>query len=65
MNLSYENNFSKGIGLIGIYDAENKYRRIGDYSSYGLGLHDIAILPEGYTLVIANGGKLTLPDEGR
>ncbi len=60
-----ENDTSTGDGLLGIYDASDDYRRIGEISSRGIGPHDIALLPDGKTLVVANGGLRTLPDTGR
>lgn len=60
-----ENNMTSGDGLVGIYDATNHYRRIGEFSSGGIGPHDIALLPGGHTLVIANGGLRTHPATGR
>jgi hypothetical protein len=60
-----ENDTVSGNGLLGIYDASDSYRRIGEVSSRGIGPHDIAFLPDGKTLVIANGGLRTSPETGR
>ena len=60
-----ENRFESGRGLIGIYDATDGYGRIGEISSHGIGPHEIAMMPDGHTLCIANGGILTHPDTGR
>jgi uncharacterized protein len=60
-----ENDTVTGAGILGIYDASNGYRRLGEISSRGIGPHDIAFLPDGKTLVIANGGLRTLPESGR
>ncbi|WP_373505631.1 DUF1513 domain-containing protein [Aestuariivirga sp.] len=60
-----ENDIATGYGLIGIYDATSAYRRIGEFSSGGIGPHDIALLPDGQTLVVANGGLRTHPGTGR
>ncbi|WP_119388582.1 DUF1513 domain-containing protein [Taklimakanibacter lacteus] len=60
-----ENDTQTGDGILGIYDASNAYARIGEISSRGIGPHDIAFLPDGKTLVIANGGLRTLPGSGR
>lgn len=57
-----ENNFQEGVGTIGIYDAEQNYRRVGEIDSYGIGPHEIRLLSDGNTLVVANGGILTHPD---
>lgn len=60
-----ENHFQRGRGVIGIYDAADSYRRIGEHASHGIGPHDMALLPDSRTLAVANGGILTHPDEGR
>ncbi|MCR9137360.1 MAG: DUF1513 domain-containing protein [Alphaproteobacteria bacterium] len=58
-----ENDFEQARGAIGIYDATDRFRRIGEYSSYGTGPHDIHV--SGDTLAVANGGLETHPDFGR
>lgn len=60
-----ENLMATGEGLIGIYDAGGGYRRIGEMPSGGIGPHDLALLPDGRGLVIANGGLRTHPGSGR
>lgn len=60
-----ENDIATGAGVVGIYDATDGYKRIGEFSSGGIGPHDIALLPDGRSLVIANGGLRTHPDSGR
>jgi hypothetical protein len=60
-----ENDTASGNGMLGIYDASDGYRRIGEISSRGIGPHDVAFLPDGKTLVVANGGLRTLPETGR
>ena len=57
-----ENDFGGGRGVIGVYDAENGYRRVGELPSHGIGPHALLALPDGETLVVANGGILTRPD---
>lgn len=66
-NLLYatENDIRTGNGVIGIYDATSSYARRGEFPSHGIGPHDIALLPDGRTLAIANGGLMTLPESGR
>ena len=49
-------------GVVGVYDAVNDYRRIGELKSHGIGPHDIRLLSDGETLVVANGGIATRPD---
>src|SRR5438552_1061500 len=60
-----ENDNLTGSGLIGIYDATAGYRRLGEMSSRGIGPHDLALMPDGMTLAVANGGLRTLPESGR
>lgn len=60
-----ENDYANDRGIIGVRDATNGYRQIGEYLSHGVGPHDIAMLSDGRTLVVANGGISTHPEEGR
>lgn len=55
----------KSRGVIGIRDAAAGYRRIGEVASGGMDPHDIALLGDGRTLVVANGGIETDPETGR
>lgn len=57
-----ENDYETPRGVIGIYDASDGFERIGELESYGLGPHDMELLPDGHTLVVANGGIETHPD---
>lgn len=60
-----ENDFAAGSGVIGIYDATDVYRRLGEFSCRGVGTHEAILLPDGKTLAVANGGIETHPDYGR
>jgi hypothetical protein len=60
-----ENDVTRGQGVLGLYDAADGYRRVGELLAHGIGPHDIALLPDGRTLAVANGGILTLPESGR
>ena len=60
-----ENDFENSKGVIGIRDATDGYRWIGEFSTEGTGPHDLAILSDRRTLVIANGGIDTAPEFGR
>ena len=57
-----ENDFGGERGVIGVYDAERGYRRAGELPSHGIGPHEIGLLSDGETLVVANGGIATRPD---
>jgi hypothetical protein len=60
-----ENDFDHGQGVIGVRDADNGYRQIGELPAHGVGPHDLELLADGRTMVIANGGIQTHPDNGR
>jgi uncharacterized protein len=60
-----ENDYERGQGAIGVRDAEAGYKQIGELAGYGVGPHDLALLSDGHTVVIANGGILTHPDRKR
>jgi hypothetical protein len=50
-------------GIVGIWDAAGGYVRIGEFSSGGIGPHDLRLMPDGATLVVANGGIATDPTD--
>lgn len=60
-----ENDFEAGRGVIGVYDAADGYKRLGELPGHGVGPHELKMLGDGRTLVIANGGIQTHPDMGR
>ena len=60
-----ENDFGRGRGTIGIYMANDGYRRAGEFDSGGIGPHEIISLNRRDALVVANGGVLTHPETGR
>jgi hypothetical protein len=47
-----------------VRDASDGYKQIGEFPAHGMEPHDIALLADGKTLVIANGGIRTHPDSG-
>lgn len=57
-----ENDFAAGRGVIGVYDAGDGYRRVGELPAHGVGPHDLRLLSDGTTLVVANGGMESHPD---
>ena len=59
-----ESNYKTGQGIISVRDCKN-FNVIKRISSYGIGPHEIALMPDKKTLVIANGGLLTHPDSVR
>ncbi|MCV6597008.1 MAG: DUF1513 domain-containing protein [Mangrovicoccus sp.] len=60
-----ENAYELGAGRVGVWDVQAGYRRIGEFSSHGIGPHDLRRLPERDVLVVANGGIETHPASGR
>lgn len=59
-----ENDIATGQGRIGIWGRSTGYRRLDDFTSAGIGPHEILRLPNG-TLAVANGGIRTHPSSGR
>ncbi|WP_169545670.1 DUF1513 domain-containing protein [Sneathiella aquimaris] len=60
-----ENDFDNETGVIGIYDAQDRFNRLGEWPSGGIGPHEIRCSNDGKRLIIANGGILTHPDYPR
>jgi len=60
-----ESDFEAAQGVIGVYDATGNYRRIAEFPTYGTGPHELLLMPDGKTLVVANGGIETHPDFGK
>lgn len=60
-----ENDFDNAAGMVGIYDASDRFRRVGEFPTHGVGPHELLLLGDGRTLAIANGGIETHPDFGR
>lgn len=60
-----ENDFDNAAGMVGVYDARDDFRRIGEYPTHGVGPHELILLDDSRTLAIANGGIETHPDFGR
>ena len=60
-----ENDIASGQGLITKRDARLGYAITQQFPSGGIGPHQLLMLSDQRTLVIANGGILTRPDRGR
>ncbi|WP_238367514.1 DUF1513 domain-containing protein [Mesobacterium pallidum] len=60
-----ENDYAAARGVIGVWDVASGYTRIDEFDSGGTGPHEMRLMPDGETLVIANGGIETHPDAGR
>jgi len=59
---STENDYEGARGVISVRDATDNYRQIGEFPAHGMEPHDIQLLGDGRTMVIANGGIRTRPD---
>ncbi|RVU83321.1 DUF1513 domain-containing protein [Leucothrix sargassi] len=59
-----ESEYDEARGVIGIRDSKT-LEHLGEFESYGVGPHDIHLMPDAKTLVVANGGIETHPDYGR
>ncbi|MBP0618134.1 DUF1513 domain-containing protein [Jiella sp. KSK16Y-1] len=60
-----EHDFDAARGLVAVYDVEAGYTRIGEFDAHGMDTHEALLMPDGETIVIANGGIETHPDYGR
>lgn len=60
-----ENDFGAARGVVGVYDATDGFARIGEFASGGVGPHEIVLLRDGKSMLVANGGIETHPDYGR
>ena len=60
-----ENDFDAAAGMIGVYDAQDRFRRVGEFATHGVGPHEMVLLGDGRTLAVANGGIETHPDFGK
>lgn len=60
-----ENDYENAAGMIGVYDATDGFRRLGEFATHGMDPHEVLLLSDGRTLAVANGGIETHPDFGR
>jgi len=60
-----ENDFDGERGVIGVYDWEKGLEKYHEFYSHGIGPHEVALMPDGRTLAVANGGILTHPSVPR
>jgi hypothetical protein len=59
-----ENDYEHARGMIGVRDATDGYKQIAEFPAHGMEPHDIALLGDGRTMAVANGGIRTHPDRG-
>lgn len=60
-----ENDYETARGVIGVWDVQAGFARVGEWESHGTGPHDLCLLAGGEALAVANGGIETHPDTGR
>lgn len=60
-----ENAYELGEGRIGVWDAEDGFKRIGEFYSGGVGPHELVFDHARRRILAANGGIMTHPDSGR
>lgn len=60
-----ENNLVDGEGRIVVRDLKQDFAIIADLPSYGIGPHELKLVPGSSRLMVANGGILTHPNSGR
>lgn len=61
--LTVEQMADTSAGVIGIWDVEAGYLRVGEFATHGIGPHDLRLMGDGRTLVGANGGIATDPSD--
>ena len=61
--LTIEQTAAGSDGLVGLWDVASGYTRIEEFRTHGIGPHDARLMPDGRTLVVANGGIATDPTD--
>lgn len=62
--LATENDFDAARGVLGVYDATDDFRRIGEFDIGGIGPHELVTMPDDRTIAVAVGGIETRPASG-
>lgn len=60
-----ENAFETGDGVLGLYDPTDRFARVGELRTGGVGPHEVIAGKGGGLLIVGNGGIRTHPDTGR
>ena len=63
--LTTENKYDSGQGIVVVRDALDNYKVVSEIASGGVGPHELALLSDGKTIVVANGGLRTHPEKNR
>ncbi|MEM6931835.1 MAG: DUF1513 domain-containing protein [Myxococcota bacterium] len=53
-----------GAGALGVWRTDS-WAQVDELPTQGIGPHEVRLMPDGRTLVVANGGLLTRPETGR
>ncbi len=61
---NYAHHSASGQGVIVVRDTTT-WQKLSEFPAYGIGTHQIALMPDGKRIVAANGGILTHPDTPR
>ncbi len=59
-----ENDYEYATGVIVVRDGRN-LKALDEFPAYGIGPHEVKMMPDGVTLAVAVGGILTHPDDPR
>lgn len=65
MLIATENAYEEERGVLGLYDAADGFRRIGEWDAGGLDPHDLVPIQGGKRIAVTLGGILTHPDYPR
>lgn len=57
--------YERRMGVVAVHETTPPFRKLTQFDTHGLDPHQLALLPGGDTLVVANGGILTHPDSQR
>lgn len=57
-----ESDVISGRGFLAVLDSDT-LERVAEFETYGLGPHEVVLMPDGGTLAVANGGLVTEPGE--
>ncbi|HET7714893.1 MAG TPA: DUF1513 domain-containing protein [Bauldia sp.] len=60
-----ENDWEGERGVLGVYDVDRGYARIGEFETGGIDPHEAFLMSDGRTIAVANGGIATHPDFDR
>ncbi|HEX2528282.1 MAG TPA: DUF1513 domain-containing protein [Geminicoccus sp.] len=63
--LAVENRFDGKDGALGVYDVLDGFRKLAELPAYGIGPHDVTVMPDNKTLAVAVGGILSHPQSKR